>query len=273
MFRHNLSVLTLWCAAFCGLVEIAHCAKVESVFRLEKDASFKVLPANVTFSKHLGFTEDGKPGQPQSNLSITVAVRYREGVSPISYSGLAVDEATTDSGENLAPQRRVPMPGFEHPIRMPFLGIAKPAQRFDIHLPLQCYQKPCSKITKLTGRLTVKYADGIREVKVKPVGEWLGKRIVAPGLGKREVYLDELTDHSFKIRMKTDVQKQLKEVKVLDASDKEQRSSGYSGNGGLEYYTYEYRAAVPKDGSVVFRFYDNVRNTEVPFAITDLPLP
>jgi hypothetical protein len=277
MFRHNQLVLTLWCSAFCGLVDVAHCAKVEPVLRLEKDASFRVLPAGVSFSKHLSFTDDGKAQPPQSSLSITVAVRYGQGVSPISFSGLAVDEATTDCGENLAPQRRLGMPGFEFPIHMPFamplVGTAKPAQKFDVQLPLECYQKPCSKITKLTGRLTVKYAARIQDVKVKPVAEWVGKRIVAPGLGNREVYLDELTDRSVKIRMKTDVHKQLKEVKVFDASDKEQRSSGYSGHGGMEYFTYEYRASVPKDGSVVFRFYDDVRKKEVPFAITDLPLP
>lgn len=278
MFRHRSLAPIMWCLACLGGVEVAECVKVEPARPPEKDAGFRVVPARVIFSKHLGFTEDGKPQLPHASLSISVAVCWPVGVFPISYSGVAIGEALTDQGENLAPQRRGPMPAFERPLHPQFFGRPdfggpEPRRKFDVPLPLQSPQKQCAKITRLTGRITVKYAAKIQEVTVRPVGQWVGKRIAAPGIGDREVYVDDLREDSLKIRLKADAQKQLKEVKMFDASGAELRSGGYSGHGGSDYYTYEYRKSVPKDGSVVFHFYDDVRTQELPFVFTDLPLP
>lgn len=230
----------------------------------ETGGELKVIPNSITSEIHFIGPQEPKSQTPQRierRFAVNLTASYTGEIPPISYSNLRVEKAITDAGEYLTPQPsvsyRTPEPGF-------FLKI---------HLNLTPPQKPCKKLVLLAGSVVLKFGLAAKGAEVKPVKQWVGKKIDVPELSDKEVYLEKLDRDYIEIRYSHDTWKALDEVKFFDSQGNMLRTIGSGGHIDREYWLEQYNLSIPEDGAIVFFFYEDVTERTFSFEIKDQPPP
>jgi len=220
--------------------------------------------SQLSFNKQVEL-KGGKPSKVFQMISAALRVSYPDNIVPVSYSNLTVEEAVSDTGENVASERDNAPRDYDSPIYqygeedkgsfIAHVGFGKPAQSI-------------RAITSMRGTIEFKYAATIKTVTVQDAGKWVGKKIDLPELAGLEITLVDMTETSVTLSASKAALPLLKSVKFKDAAGNELEAEQRGYGGANRSYSVE----LPKDGTILLEIGQDVKNVLIPFEQKNISL-
>jgi hypothetical protein len=228
------------------------------------DQRFGVALNQLSISRTVDYQND-KPSSASQHMSLQLKAWFPEEFVALAYTGPAVEEAVTDTGESIASEPgRVHRP-FEMPIHS-WRGEAKGV--FDFSLSLSPAKQPFKSIKLLKGSVELKYAASVKTVEVPNARQWAGKQIGVPGLEKLDIEFKSFDAESVTIRYGKETEPVIKSAIFKNAEGEELDSMDRSTNNDITTY----RVSLPEDGSITFEISQDVQRVTIPFELKDVLL-
>lgn len=228
---------------------------------------------SVGYSESIQFDEAGNQQHRHRNLNLQLRIRVGDHEDLVSYAGLEVASVLTSSGERLT------LPGQHHwQRRHPIMQHAHRAggrQEFHAGVQLGVPTVAADEIAELRGVVKLVVAKGeVKQAVLRPISLYDNRPVRVVGLDGVSVKVQRMAGQGM-VRVEFPMGgPPLERVTLLDAdghaiSTAQPRGSGTSNDRAHQ----DYAAALPDDGGVLLRWRSGIEELEVPFVVTDVPLP
>lgn len=233
----------------------------------------RVRLQGVNYNESIQFDEAGHERHRHSNLNVQMRVGLVEAEGVASYGGLKVESAVTSAGERLtAPHQQRQQ--ARHPV-MNHNRFGGGGQEFHAHCQLTAPTLAADAIAELRGTVTLLMVRGeVKQAALLPIELYDGRPVRVVGIEGVRVKVTRLADRGM-VRVEFPQSgPPLEGVTFLDEHRQvmpqvPSRSSGSSG----DRVHQDYPVRLPDGGGVLLRWRSAVEEVEVPFVVTDIPLP
>ena len=112
---------------------------------------------------------------------------------------------------------------------------------------------------------------GTKNVRFKPLKDWVGKKLESPELSGSEVWLKSLGSSTVDVR--TSPRAMIKGVLFEHPDGSRADYYGRSGGGTPTSWVWTYNVEVEPDGAMVLQVYQDLKKVTIPIDLKDVPLP
>ncbi len=203
-----------------------------------------------------------------SGRGYTLSLIARLPEPAVRISGGRVERATTDSMQNLLPQRK-----WDREIRFSVLANDKTTAVFDIQLLLP--DKNAAALQEVAGTLEYLTATGAREVDLGPVKFEVGAQAGQLGAVITSIEKDPWKNNPITLSVRFDLRpEQIDSVEFFaeDGTELDFRRYGYESIDGTTTIKFSVGGDIPAQGQIVLKLLEGVRKSTLKFNIADVTL-
>lgn len=232
------------------------------------DPAIVIQPESIQLSTTANFDEQGAFKRSQSQLRLEVKVVPPAGMQLASSRGVRISEAVSDSGESLVPKGtdRGTANGEET-----FNEWERERNDYDVAFNLANPSQPIAAIRSLKGTVTLAVAAGAaKQATIAPLKDWLGKAVALDSIDE-EITVAR-TGEGTTLRGSRALFDRLQKVIFADGAGREIKANGWGGGSDGQEFHRTWSVKVPDDGAITLQFLPELKEQEVAFSFTDLPL-
>ena len=252
------------------------CFTAESGTDQVDELALQARPYAFAFARDLSYDEDGSLRYVNDRSSLRLSFDLPTTVNITGFAGITIDECTyVDAAGNSKPLALHPGHDLaEEQKRFSSYELRRGA--FSITIPVETPPFAAQALGLVNGHLTLHVEAGEpRSLPLKPVKDWVGKRLAVKDLGNGRVWLGANKDKLVSIHMASNLKEMLKSISFSTAAGiaiGHHSSSSSRGQDGVYELKYRLDRALPEDGAIQLVFFGETREGTGTFTVQNIPL-